>query len=160
MIIRWIVWICLLLLGTSTIDANTTVHRFALVAGANFGGAEREPLRYAVSDAERFIRIFEEMGGIAKDDYTLLREPNIEDFQSALNTLQHRVVKTKKSEGRVEVIFYYSGHADEEGLLLGENRLSYRSLRDKMDNITADVHITILDACASGAITRRWILTR
>lgn len=144
----------LIIFSTQTLFANTTVQRFALVAGANFGGSEREPLRYAVSDAERFIRILEEMGGINKDDYTLLREPNIKDFQNALAHLQTQITTKKSPESRVEVILYYSGHADEEGLLLGEDRLPYRSLRNTLDNITADIHITVLDACASGAITR------
>ncbi len=154
MIMKWTICVCLLLLNTQPIQANTTIQRFALVAGANFGGSQRETLRYAVSDAERFIHILEEMGGIAKEDYTLLREPTLEDFQSALTHLQNQAANTKTPNKRVEVILYYSGHADEEGLLLGENRLTYRTLRNTMDAITADVHITVLDACASGAITR------
>ena len=55
---------------------------------------------------------------------------------------------------RTEVVVYYSGHADEKGLLLGEDRYSYRSLRDRLDQIPADVRIAVLDACASGAFTR------
>ena len=49
---------------------------------------------------------------------------------------------------------YYSGHADEQGLLLGDDRYSYRTLRDRLDEIPADVRIAVLDACASGAFTR------
>ena len=49
---------------------------------------------------------------------------------------------------------YYSGHADEKGLLLGDDRYSYRSLRDRLDQIPADVRIAVLDACSSGAFTR------
>ena len=41
-----------------------------------------------------------------------------------------------------------------KGLLLGEDRYSYRSLRDRLDQVPADVRIAVLDACASGAITR------
>src|SRR5207344_1520004 len=59
-----------------------------------------------------------------------------------------------KDTGRVEVIVYYSGHADEQGLLLGSDRYSYRTLRDRLDAIPADVTIAVLDACASGAFTR------
>jgi hypothetical protein len=55
---------------------------------------------------------------------------------------------------RTEVLIYYSGHADDRGLLLGDDRYSYRSLRDKLEEIPADVKIAVLDACASGAITR------
>ncbi|MGB1277695.1 MAG: caspase family protein, partial [Nannocystaceae bacterium] len=55
---------------------------------------------------------------------------------------------------RVELLFYYSGHSDETGLLIGEKRVSYRWLREKIDALPADVRIAILDSCASGAFTR------
>ena len=45
------------------------------------------------------------------------------------------------SAGRIEVLLYYSGHADEQGLLLGDDRYSYRTLRDRLDQIPADVRI-------------------
>jgi hypothetical protein len=37
-------------------SAAGALQRFALVVGANPGGANRPPLQYAVSDAERFAR--------------------------------------------------------------------------------------------------------
>jgi hypothetical protein len=52
------------------------------------------------------------------------------------------------------MIVYYSGHADEQGLLLGGERYAYRLLRDRLDVVPADVRIAVLDACASGAFTR------
>ena len=60
----------------------------------------------------------------------------------------------RRAGGRTEVIVYYSGHADEKGLLLGDDRYSYRTLRDRLDQIPADVRIAVLDACSSGAFTR------
>ena len=148
-------WILVVLvLCVQDISAAKTIHRFVLVAGANLGGDEREPLRYAVSDAERFMRILEEMGGVEEGNQVILREPSTDDFRLALLDLRDRVIQTSRDESRVEVVLYYSGHADEEGLLLGEDRLTYRTLRDAMDIIQADAHITVLDACASGAITR------
>jgi hypothetical protein len=136
------------------VEATKTLRRFVLVAGANFGGAERELLRYAVSDAERFSRILVEMGGVADLDKLVLKEPSLAEFHAALVTLKNRVEATHRVSERVEVLLYYSGHADEKGLLLGEAQLPYRTLRDALDMIAADVHITVLDACDSGAITR------
>jgi hypothetical protein len=49
---------------------------------------------------------------------------------------------------------YYSGHADEKGLLLGREVIAYRELRDALAGLSADVAVAVLDACASGAITR------
>jgi len=51
-------------------------------------------------------------------------------------------------------MFYYSGHSDESGLLLGNQELSYAELRDRIQAVGADVNIAILDSCSSGAFTR------
>ena len=135
--------------------AAETIRRFLLVAGANSGGSERVELRYAISDAENFARVLEEMGGLQPDDRILLRQPSLEKFDQALETLRQKIAALDSESGQTEMLFYYSGHADEEGLLLGQERLSYQVLRRAMDAIPADVRIAVLDACASGAITRR-----
>ncbi len=126
------------------------VRRWVLAVGANDGGAERETLQYAVSDAQNFVRVMETMGGV--DAGVLLSDPRIDDLEMALQALHNRVASAEAA--RREVIIYYSGHADENGLLLGESLFSYARLRNAMDGMEAEVHIAILDACASGAITR------
>ena len=133
-----------------------TVQRFALVAGANRGGADRPLLQYAVSDAERFARVLADLGGVGPAQAIVLRQPRVRELEDAIDGLRTRVLAAARSApgGRTEVIFYYSGHADEKGLLLGDDRYSYRSLRDRLDEVPADVRIAVLDACASGAITR------
>jgi len=140
--------------------AAGTLQRFVLAAGANYGGADRPLLKYGVSDAERFARVLVELGGVAADRAIVLREPKLRDLLQALDQMSARVTEARRAAagnggGRVEVVVYYSGHADEKGLLLAEDRYSYRTLRDRLDQIPADVRIAVLDACASGAFTRR-----
>jgi hypothetical protein len=132
------------------------LQRYALVVGANAGGADRPRLRYAISDAERFARVMIELGGVAPADEVVLRQPKVGELVHALEALTRRVADAKRAAagGRIEIVVYYSGHADEQGLLLGEDRYSYRSLRERLDEIPADVRIAVLDACASGAFTR------
>ena len=144
----------LCLLGTQMAGGASPVRRFALAVGANFGGVERAALRYTVSDAENFARVLEEMGGLDAADSIVLQDPDLETFRQALEDLRRKVETARGEEGRTEVLVYYSGHADEQGLLLGAQRLSYQSLRQALKGIRADVHITVLDACASGTITR------
>jgi hypothetical protein len=132
------------------------IQRFTLVIGANSGGANRPKLQYAVSDAERFARVLVDLGGVSQANEIVLRQPRIRDLVDALDLLDRHVVNARRAAaaGRIEVLVYYSGHADEQGLLLGDDRYSYRTLRDRLDQIPADVRIAILDACASGAFTR------
>lgn len=132
--------------------APLSLRRFALVAGVNLGGHARTPLRYAVSDAREVADVFGELGGVAEADVALLENPNVETLLGTLAGFGPRMLAADGS--RVELIVYYSGHSDEAGLLLGEERLGYRELKDAVDALPADVRIMILDSCSSGSLTR------
>jgi len=144
--------------GAGRAPAPTPVRRFVLVAGANRGIEDRPTLRYAESDAERFVEVMQALGGVDPSDVILLRQPRLGELDRALETIRARVLTSRQSADgsrvRTEVFFYYSGHADEKGLLLANDRWSYVTLRQQLETMAADVRIGILDACASGAITR------
>jgi len=142
-----------LLLPDLAVAATPAGRRIALVVGAN-RGADRVPLRWAVADAERFAGLLTEMGGVAPADCIVLREPTRRALLDGLAVVRGRASEPRAGGGRTEVVVYYSGHADEKGLLLGNETFSYQELKDAMHGITADVGIGILDACASGVITR------
>jgi len=129
------------------------LRRFALVVGANNGGRERITLQYAGTDARSFADVMRELGGIGEQDLILLLDPSLEDFNSGLDRLKTRVTEDRSSL-RKELIIYYSGHSDEAGLLLGDDRYGYAELRAEIGSIPTDVRIAILDSCASGALTR------
>lgn len=142
-------------IGAGQVWAAGPIRRFVLAAGANNGGVERELLRYAVSDAENFVSVLQDMGGLDAADQILLQDPDLESFQRGLEDMRRRVQAASRwGGGRLEVLIYYSGHADEDGLLLGGERMEYAYLRQTLAGIPADVHIGVLDACASGTITR------
>jgi hypothetical protein len=134
--------------------ASGEVRRFALVAGANRGAADRVPLRYAVADAERFAEIVTTMGGVRPEDCVVVRDPTRKELVEALAAAGLRAAGAQATAARVELLLYFSGHADDQGLMLGRETLSYRDLREAVHAVAADVGITILDACASGVITR------
>ncbi len=127
--------------------------RFAFLVGANHGGEDRVTLRYAVDDARAVQEVLEEMGGILSGDTRFLAEPSREVFFREIKTLAEVVARAKEKFRRVEVVFYYSGHSDEEHIFLGEDRVSYKEFKDLITSMGADVRIAILDSCASGALT-------
>jgi hypothetical protein len=131
-----------------------TLRRLALVVGSNRGFEDRPALRYAVRDAERFSRVLTAMGGVLPNDALLLKEPSRRAFADALSSIGARAAEARKTSARVEVLVYFSGHADDHGLMLGAEKLGYADLRAAIRAMPADVGIAVLDACASGAITR------
>jgi uncharacterized caspase-like protein len=135
-------------------ESPPSLRRFALLAGSNRGPAERPALRYAVRDAERVGRVLTAMGGVAPADAVLLKEPTHAAFEAALKDLGAKAAAARRGAARVEVLVYFSGHADERGLMLGSEQYAYKDLRASIRSMSADVGIAVLDACASGAITR------
>ena len=81
----------LVALGARPAAADVPLQRFTLVIGANFGGAERPRLQYAVSDAERFARVLVELGGVTPANEIVLRQPKLRDLLDALDLLSARV---------------------------------------------------------------------
>ena len=128
--------------------------RFAMVVGANDGGAGKAKLQYAVSDAESMRKVLEELGGILPDDTIFLAEPSREAFFAGMKKLQDKIIQNKEKYRRTEIIFYYSGHSDENHILLGTDKVSYQDVRDAIHKVKADVRIAILDSCMSGTFAQ------
>ena len=135
--------------------ANLPLRRYALVIGSNTGGGNgREKLRYAGHDAASVADVLQQLGGVTKPDLALLRDPDAHDLDRAFDGLSRRVHDERKPGQRIELVVYYSGHADESGLLIGGARYDYTRLRQRIRDVPADVHIAIVDSCASGSFTR------
>jgi hypothetical protein len=130
------------------------LRRFALVAGSNAGGPDRGKLKYAASDARAFASVLKELGGVREEDLVLLVDPSVSSFRSAMGRMQQKLVASPPGGERRELVVYYSGHSDEEGLILGADRFPYDTFRRDISAIPADVRVAILDSCASGALTR------
>ncbi|MCA9654903.1 MAG: caspase family protein [Myxococcales bacterium] len=131
-----------------------TVRRFALVVGANDGGGDRVVLRYAGSDAAAVSEVLQRFGGVEDGDHEALVDPTPEELSAALEHMAQRIRAARRGGQHIQFVFYYSGHSDEEGLLLGGRRMAYKELRRQVQEVPADVRIAVLDSCASGAFTR------
>ena len=130
----------------------TDVQRMALVAGASHGGDARPVLQYAVADADAMARVLQDLAGVDPDDVIGLRDPTVDELIDGLRTLADRLEAS--AADRTEVVVYYSGHSDEQGLLVRDGALPYRELRAALDALPTDMRTTILDSCAAGALIR------
>lgn len=136
----------------------TQVQRFAIIVGANSGGKERSLLRYASKDASTIEAVLSGIGGVAPEHRLILHQPTPKSVKKALADISATVEKQRSLPSyrgkRFEFVFYYSGHSDEQGLLVGEQSISYKELKSWISQVPSDVHVAILDSCASGAFTR------
>jgi hypothetical protein len=136
----------------SAAPAAADVARYALVIGHNTGYRDEQALRYAEDDARRLAEVLVELGGFAPDNVTVLRGPTPDGVQGALIALNDRI--RTRSEPAVLVVFY-SGHADALELHLGDGALSLERLEQLVRGSAATLRLLIVDACRSGALTRR-----
>jgi hypothetical protein len=147
------VWLLLAAVAVSA-EETASIRRFGIFVGSNDGGRERTGLRWAESDARALSGVFAELGGIRREDNAILTRPDIRTIKSQLRRVSGEAVRAKNGRVRTEVVFYFSGHSNEEGLLLGRESYGYKALREDINAIPADMRIVILDSCASGAFTR------
>lgn len=126
--------------------------RLALIVSASDGGPGRARLRFASSDAAAMAQVLQRLGGLSVAATKQLDEPTPAQLEASFAELAQRA-EQQKTGAPVQFFFYYSGHSDETGLLLGAQRLEYTRLRALIKTVHADVHIGILDSCAAGALT-------
>lgn len=129
-------------------------HRFGLFVGQNEGGAETKPLLYAGDDARRLHEIFTRLGGVKSEDAMLLLDQEADDVSTALTELERRIRDAKARGETTTLLFYYSGHAKDGALRLGDTRLPLESLKARLTSGPADMRVAFLDACRSGTVTR------
>ncbi len=128
--------------------------RFALVAGEPDGGAGTARLRYAERDARRIHGILTDVGGVRAEDSRLLLSAGAGAFRRALDDLSERSRAARARGEHTLLIVYYSGHAKDGALRLGEGRIPMEELRARLEGAPADVRIGLVDSCRSGAIAR------
>lgn len=121
--------------------------RMAIVVSAT--SAEGQPtLRYAARDADRMEAVLRELGGF--DRVERLRDAGPRALRAALD----RVEQAAAADPGLQLVFYYSGHADAQGLLIGSERFAFDELRGRLETSRAAVRVALIDACYAGGMVR------
>jgi hypothetical protein len=98
--------------------------------------------------------VLTQYGNVAAADATLLLNRRAPELLGSLAALEARAAEARKRGQRTELILYYSGHAKEGALRLGDSRVSLDELKARLRRGAVDVLVGIFDSCRSGAVTR------
>jgi hypothetical protein len=128
--------------------------RFALVIGESRGGPGTRPLHYAERDARRIHSILTRIGSVREEDARLLTDATAGEVRAALKSLSAGIAVAKAAGEQTILILYYSGHAKDGELRLGDSILPMTELRSILTEAPADVRIGLIDSCQSGAFLR------
>jgi len=132
----------------------TTQHRFALLAGNDRGGADTRPLRYAAEDARKVHAVLTQIGGMLGDDVALLLNQGAGEFWRTLGVVESRIAAAQQRGERTLFVLYYSGHAKDGELRLGDSRVRLDDVKARLAGGRADIRIGVFDSCHAGAVNR------
>lgn len=140
-------------LASAPLQAGT--QRIAVLVANHDGGEGLEELRYSARDAERLRDVLTDLGGFEEADILELVDKDSVDVVDTLYDVTRRIAELRAKGERVVFVFYYSGHAQNGVLHLGERgRLSMERIRQLLEETQADVRLAFIDSCGAGAITR------
>lgn len=145
-----------LLAGALAIFAASTAsgQTYLVAVGSDLGRADEPELRYAESDAERVASVMRQLGRVAPEHELVLRGGDAAGFRKALLSKNADIRRASRDSTYQALVVYYSGHADAEGLHLGDTTLPFEELRTIVESSPAQMRVLIVDSCRSGGITQ------
>jgi len=143
----------LLLIAAPAEAREARWERFAVVVGANRGADSADALRYAERDASKIADLLREVGGVPADRIHLLTGVDADAVRARLAKTEAEI-SGRSDAASTLLLFFFSGHADEEALELGDSRLPMEEVKGFLKSSSADVRVALVDACHSGALVR------
>ena len=94
--------------------------------------ATRESLLYASADARKVHEILTRLGGVRAEDATLLIGASASQLLSAIVAVEMQAAEAARRGERTALLFYYSGHAKDGALRLGETRIPIDGIKARI----------------------------
>ncbi len=140
------------LLGAAPAVAKT--ERFALIVANHEGGPGLPALRYPERDGARLADVLAELGGFTRADMLSVIDGDAAAVLNTMDEVERRVSEAKAKGDEVVFLFYYSGHAQNGVLRLGDSMLDMQTVRTRLERSSADVRLAFIDSCGAGAMIR------
>ena len=135
-------WLVMWLVSLGAVAHADT--RWSIVIGNDRGRATEGELRYAEDDARKFHALLRELGGVQAENALLLLGEDAETVRRAIVAVNDRIRQGDPAASTLVV--YYSGHADEGALHLGETALQLAELESLVRGSSAAFRLVVLDA--------------
>ncbi len=136
------------------LPAHAETVRLGLFVGANVGFGDDEPLVYAEQEAHDLAHVFQEMGDLSRERTTVLQGITAPVLRDAMHQLEAQAREVAARGDEAMLVFYYTGHASQEGLHLTGTLLPMDVLRRWLEGSSARVRLAFVDACESGSLAR------
>jgi hypothetical protein len=124
--------------------------RFAILVGNSKGGLDVQELRYVKNDLQSLGIILKEHCGFDNEHILLLQDKTPKELEAVLSDLKSKLPAAEDNL----LFFYYSGHADQSSLKMGNEKYPLQSLKDSFSAFPVSIRIGVFDACQSGSFTR------
>jgi Caspase domain len=131
----------------------TRAERFALLVGNSVASGNYAQLKYVQNDIMSFREILSGFCGFDKQHIVTLYNGTPEDLDRSLRAVTDMMAAAGGTKDNM-FLFYYSGHADQTSLKMGDNDYPMTALKQKFTDFPSDIRIGIFDACQSGSFTR------
>lgn len=146
--------VCLLLLVVGQ-EAAAEELRIALLVAHPLGGDDLTPLRYTANDVERVREVLQLLGGFDPKNIMVSFGEDADEVAQHFTTIREKIqYHNLNSTDPSLFVFYYSGHAKDGTLRLGDSQLALTEVKDLTEKTQANLRVALLDACRSGSITR------
>jgi Caspase domain len=149
--VRALVLTCVFLLAGVS---HAGTDRFALLVANHDGGSDLPRLRYAARDLSRMSDVLTDLGQFSRSDILSVVDGDAATVMGTLDEVERRVQESKRRGNEVVLVFYYSGHAQNGVLRLGDTLLEMGLVKRQLEESTADVRLAFVDSCGAGAMTR------
>lgn len=122
--------------------------RHAILIGNTIGG-KFQKLKYIKNDISGMQKTLTKFCGFKKENIHIINNGNSQELKTLL-----KHVKNNISTDKDLLLFYYTGHADQKNLLMGDSFYPLSDLKNNIKNIPAHMQIVLFDACQSGSFAR------
>jgi hypothetical protein len=130
--------------------SQTYAARFAVLVGNSYGGKDVAALKYVKNDLDQLRLILQDFCGFNRENVITLHDKKQNDLIQVFQSIAGKLPSTEDNL----LLFYYTGHADQQNLKMGNDRFALQNLKELFSRFPATIRIGIFDACQSGMFTR------